>query len=389
MQIFYARRTRTALALLGGLVAATAALSACSSSNSATSTSTGAGTGATAAGSSSACTQAKAQLVQYEKPVQFAKSIPPVDMAALKGKTIWIVFDDLAVSLDNAYAQSIKQAAQVAGVSIREVNGQGTPTGDTQGFLEAVSAHAAAIYGWSITATEISEGLQKAQQAGIPVGLLVPGLPPEVKYWEQPSPQEIGPATADFAFVESGCKAGSVIGMLDLNVLTLSLATENAFVAQLKKLCPTCQIVSQNITDITSLTTASGPDAVSLVQQNPKMTVLVDAVDPLSLFVVPALQNAHLTGVKVVGLGGSSAPNQAMVKAGTEAGGFAEPNPGPGGWQGFDWIARIALHQPASEINAFQNIPQTLLTTGDYSTVEPSLNVPGYQQLFEHAWGVS
>ncbi|MDP9830590.1 sugar ABC transporter substrate-binding protein [Kineosporia succinea] len=157
------RINKTALAVV---TAATLSLTACGGGSSSGSGDTGSGGGADG--------QAKVDAAQ--KVIDAAKAVPTtedlgaaIDVASLKGKTIYSIPIDSKAEFYTAGEKAMKEVAAKAGVNFVTFPSDGSQTSYQQGISQAINAKAGAILLNGPLPTTLGPQIDAANKAGIPV----------------------------------------------------------------------------------------------------------------------------------------------------------------------------------------------------------------------------
>jgi ribose transport system substrate-binding protein len=370
---------------IGALLVVGGVLSACSTSSGASSGSATTASGGGTTTTSAACSAAKKEVASISNGYPFPASLPAVNTTELKGKTIWAVFDDMTNPTDVATADGFEAAAASVGATVKLIDGQGTPSVQTEGVLSAVSAKPAAIYTRAIVSSSITDGLAAAAKAGIPVMMGYPGIPEDSPgYYTQGSEYQGGIDAADVAFTEAGCNPNAQFGLFTTPILTNMDVSTTEFSADMMQICPGCKIYTEALS-LTTLATQSGPDAVSMVQAHPGISVVISAIDPPLLDADPALISAQ-SKVNTIGMTANVLADNQYIKSGQETD-LVNLSGTVDGWVDFDQMARQLAKAPA--YTTWENIPFTVMSKADFSTVYNSQNPSNFEAVFEKAWGVA
>ncbi|MFD6897223.1 substrate-binding domain-containing protein [Rhodococcus sp. NPDC060086] len=134
-------------------------------------TSATADSGSSASGEkiSNACTQAAAAIVDEARaPAPLVVPEAPLDLAAAKGKNIWMIMV-VTNQFTSAAAEGFKEAAGAAGVKTTVFDGQGQTNKFNEGMAQAIAQKADAIVLLGIEPAMLSGALNDTANAGIPV----------------------------------------------------------------------------------------------------------------------------------------------------------------------------------------------------------------------------
>ena len=365
--------------LLGGL------LTACGSSTKSTApvSATPAGGGAS---SSSCVTRATAATTAAE--VSPAMQLPQskLNLAALKGKTIYkidVVEDQFANNIDAGFTS----AAHSLGMKAVVFNGQSSVSDWNQGVEQAIAAKAAAILLWGVPITEVSGPIATAEKDGIVVlqsfnadtnQPLAPGTYANVNTPEAGS----GIVMADWMLADSKCKAS--VGILYTTTSPTFAEVYYATVAEMKRLCPSCKVYGET-EDLSTLATSTGPQAEALLTAHSDINYMDPIVDSIVPFVGPAIAASH-PSVTIVGQNGLPGNLNEVRSGGQQKMDEAFPPNAYIGYVYADEMARGILKMPVEKYV----IPDRLITKRNAGTSNNSLfpTFANYVQRFQTAWGV-
>lgn len=347
----------------------------------------------TAHSSSSSPRTSVAACVSKAKSVVTAASAPTslaslaaqshLDVAKLKGKTVWFVADSLADPIDTEIASAFQAAAKAAGVTVHLFNGNASTAAQDQGLSDAVAAHASGIIAHAITAADATVALGKAKAAKIPV--VGSELTPNALFTGgvvNANFTQVGVDMGAYAAEKSGCKADVLL--LYTNSFQNLINMGNGVSTELASLCPkTCKVTKENV-EIANLATAVTPMVSSAILKDPHINYIAATYDALTTFIVPALRQAH-SKAKIMGNGMSTA-NLALIKSNS----YQSVDTGNAtymiGWGAFDQLARAMLHLPVSKYD--EAIPTQLIDSSNYATAVTFPALAGYQSTFKKLWGL-
>ncbi len=152
--------------------------------------------------------------VQQMQTAQTTWTGPASGPIAKRGKRLIYLSGQQSNSLDAAYGQYLKQAAEKIGWTVSIIDGQGTPTGWISGMDQAVAQHPDGIVIFA-DATSLKDPIAAAANAHIPViGLhaaATPGPSSDLYTNVQEDAGQIGKAEADYAIASSNGTARVVI----------------------------------------------------------------------------------------------------------------------------------------------------------------------------------
>lgn len=323
------------------------------------------------------------------KPAEF-KVGSAIKIKSLKGKTIDFVADDMANPADVVVYSGFQAAAKVAHFHVRSFDGMGSDQGYVQAMNEAIDTHPSAIVFHGIDPDLIGGPIATAKKDGIKlVGSdepVTPGI-----YVTDRNNVAIGDLQGDYALSSTSCNANVLI--LYSSVFSSIVQDEQGAVNTIAKLCPNCTVQTLNI-PVTTLATAAGPSVTAALEANPTINFVISTYDPLSTFVIPAIQSYNQqTGKSIVldSQGGLATLLTNNVATQTiEDADILLPQAWLG-WIDLDQTMREMLKVSPSkedELNPFQFVDGTniaaVLKVKDY--------LPGYVNLakeYEHNWGLN
>jgi ribose transport system substrate-binding protein len=380
---------------LTGACVVAVALAACGSSSSngssgggAVSTSSTASTAAVTTGASgasgdAAClAQAQKVVAAAEAPMTVKAPTQSIDMAKLKGKTVYFIGVGSGISLRQA--NDFAAAAKAAGLNPVLVSGA-TPDAWTTSIQQAIARHAAGIMMDPLQPQLIQQALSQAKAAGIPVVNENSVPPPATGVTSNVLvPTDTGAQVAAYAALQTGCKVHALISYDPSFVGLVSIG--NSMKAELQKLCPsTCTSQTLSVS-LATVATNAGPALQSALQRNPSINAVMPTFDSLGLLMAPAIAQSQ-SKAKLYGLDGDT-PNLALVRQGQQA---VDYSYSPTQYQAYidlDTLARTMLHQPASPPAVqFQLFTKANLPSSDsFNAMWPKL--VGYQQTYMKLWGL-
>jgi len=306
------------IAVASALAATTALiLSGCSTSSAGSTTSSGGG------GVPSAVTT---QLTQYEAAQKFDFSGSQINVASLKGKTIWWIPQDAGNPFLATVEQNAKTALASVGVKVVQCDGKSNPVDANNCIKQGIAQKVAAIEVDGPAPATISNAAQAAKAAGIPVlvgaGIDASESIPSYIAAISSQPYELtGQLAADWVIKDSNGKGNVLVETTpDVN------GSENqakAFEAQLKKYCPACTYTEKGVT-LGNWASQLGPTTSAALSKDPTINYVFPVFDPMTQFTNPAIQQAGKANtVKVVTANGNlpfmkematgTSPTKAMV----------------------------------------------------------------------------
>lgn len=313
----------------------------------------GGGGGGTAA-SSADVAQATSLLAEAEKPVKFEAPGPPIDVGdQLKGKTYFQIVNGLEFPFTQGVVKGAKEAAALLGMNVVVTDGAGSVSQAARLIDQAVgrSVDIIAIYGFDDAALDAP--ISEAKNAGIPVVMVASQdqAPPTeeqkargVEAIASFSYSGAGRDAANWMVADSGGNVSVVV--FDVPDIGSAAPEKNAFVDQLKKLCPDCK---SRIVDSPLAQWQSGlsSQTTSAIQRDPNVNYLFPMFDGMVFSMIPAVSRANAQDrVKITTYNASEALLQDLKDnkppMGSDIGGSTEWC----GWALMDQGVRLLLGQP-------------------------------------------
>ena len=313
-----------------------------------------------------------------------------VDAAKAKGKTVWMIQSTITPLVTDV-TTAFDQAASVAGVKTRIINGNGSVNTTVQAASEAVAQHAGAIVLFAVPVTEVQSQITAAKAAGIPVIDTFDGdtgkhMTAQGVYGHvSENPVAAGKTVADWMLTDTSCKLDTAI--LGSAAVTPHVLSAKGAQSEVSRLCPSCksQFVNLNLTD---LSTDAGTQAQETLRRDPSINVLMSCFDGAVPFIISGLQQSGGTKVKMISMDGTAAAIS-MIRsgAGPLAADVALPPAGYIGWAYLDQTLRALTGAPATD----GVLPYRLIDKANVGSNSTDL-FPGfanYKSQFEHLWGVT
>lgn len=363
-------------------LAVTLAASSCGSSSS------GSSSASSSPSSVKGVAQATAAVAAAEKMPAFTAPGAPVDMAKLRGKSVWIITSSLAIPFVASIAHGAQQAAQVAGWNVHLVDGQGVVSNWSKALEEAVAEHAAGVISIAASPEVMKSAMAQARAAGIPVV--------DVLTADQSSPLVAGTfAHVSISFYHSGqLQADYVIAHSNGNAHVLMFG-DNEFPGevtriqgmeqQFRSLCPKCTYTFQD-TQVGSLTTALPGLTQTLLRRSPDINWVLPTYDAQALYIVPAMKSMG-SSAKVVSSDAVPSNLDWVAAQNVEIADVGEPDVWSG-WAAVDEMGRALLKM--APVNP--NIPLRMFVPTNLSGLstsnEDQLWGGSYVNAYKHLWGL-
>ena len=313
----------------------------------------------------------------------------PVKAAPLKGKLAWFISPTQATAYALGVSKGFADGAEAAGLRSQIFDAKGQPTLFNEGVAQAVAAKADVIVTYAIAPALIQQSLKLAQEAKIPVIQSNTGLPAAdgIYISINPDVEALGKLQAHAALLQTQCKLnGAVVYSSNFPILS---AMKTSVLAEVKGLCPACEMTELNI-QLPTISTQLAPLTSSTMARLPKLNAFVNTFDQLGVYMVPAVEQAGRKDVAIIGANGNAANLEYIRSGRVQTYDPAYPPAHYLGWQLVDQALRAASGAKATP---FQVQVQML----DKSNIGPTgtdemgvfKGLVGFDGVFKKAWGLN
>ncbi len=380
-------------AVLITAVIAAVAIAACGSSSksSGSSSTSGGSSGTSSSASSPGLAQAKALLAPDLKDPTSVGITKPIGKSIPTGKKIVIVScgQEGCVDAINAF----KSAATLLGWSVTVLTpAQPTPQLIQADFTQAVNLHPDAVVDTALPLVTFQRQANELKAKGIPlISLYGPdptGGPITIQIFGTDGNSEDAKAAAVKTVLDIGDKG--TVGTVILSGYTVIADFVGVYSAEVKKLCPDCNIKSITILP-SSIGSTDGTSIVNFVRANPSMSALLLGYDGVGGDLLTAAKSAGLTLPKTYSIA-TTIPGLALTKAG-ERTATVPTDYDENGWLLADALARIFTGQTASALAVDRTYPHPVVWSAAYHNIPASAanvfppTVATYQAQFKKLWG--
>jgi ribose transport system substrate-binding protein len=332
---------------------------------------------ASGGGGSPALAKVEALVEEHEaEPTEIVQAGHPLKKPPPKGMKL--VYMDCGVQACTEAREGFEAVTDALGYSLKVIPSGATPSQITSAYNQAVAEKPDIVIGAGITTALFKKQLAELEANGAVFVNQQAGEPHNVSGTS--GADRRGVYEAQWLAADSGCDATvQFFTIPEFPVLGLN---EEAFVAELKKLCPEATV---NVTKATVAEQGKQLPSlvVSSVQREPDTNYVVMGYGDMSLGVPEALKAAHLEPT-VITAALSTAVLEYM-KQGEITMGVAEPLQ-PQSWAAVDAAIRALNGEPFLPEDELG--PQMVLTQENLpENVEEQYNFPkGYEQQFEELW---
>jgi ribose transport system substrate-binding protein len=250
-----------------------------------------------------------------EGPHKFQLPGPAFDALKAKGKTAWMIGENLTTPFNGLVAKGWQEGLALAGVKTKLFDSKGEISEMARGIDLAIAAHASVILWAGVKFQLLAPQLAAAYHAHIPVidmlsvspGEIPAHVPKGVVAFASHSYSDAGRMMADYIGSQSKGQHPQ-IGFITSSDVGIQAGQEgNAFSAELRKVCPGCSLVTSDVPTAqwsTQLSTVTS----SLIQSHPDMKYLVPLFDGEALYMIPAVHAAGAESkVQIVSFNGTPA----------------------------------------------------------------------------------
>ncbi|MET0448645.1 MAG: substrate-binding domain-containing protein [Aeromicrobium sp.] len=335
-----------------------------------------------------ACKTASADAVEkLRAEPQFALPDTTIKAGIGTGKSVWVanlLSNELVVNITNG----IKDAADAAGLEFKELNGTGTTQSSNQMITTALGAGADAIILNGIDPSTVTNPLEQAKAAGVPVITVISGVldndNPLIFGDVTPDENKLGTGYADYALFKTDCdlKLGSIAlpKAFELNY-TLDKDTH----AEVERLCPSCTVDTIEM-DIANLATALPTQVQSLLKRNPEINYLALGFDAIASYVGSSATRIN-PDIKMIGNNGLTPNMKDIIDGGVQEADLTYPPNEYVGWLLMDKVlsAFSGGERGNTEI-PMRLADETNIGDGDLTKLFPSWD--GFESKFTEHWGL-
>lgn len=374
------------------VVLATGALAACGSDNKDSSSSS-----ISASDSGSTAEAVKLYKAAITEPNKFTGPTDPVP--AKKGIKVGILTCDSKLSgCTNAGKNMQKVVQDELGGSAKLYDGQSNPKVWNESILQMVADGVDGIALLSIPPELIGQGLAAAKKKGIPVvrccgagGSPNPPLDTKGQVFSHQDIDYGAAGKASAAYVTDASKGKANVMVLTDNSQGGVKAHVAGFKDELTRLCPGCKQDTVQ-TQTADVTTATPDRTVAYLRAHPKVDWIYLSYDPQGAFIVPAMQKAGMTKVKIAGVLGNP-QNLDYIKSGTIQVSDVMIDENYYGWAMTDQLLRALAKKPAADPQG-EGGPFYLVTNEAGNYPKTATKTTGWTAPFDYAsayrklWGL-
>lgn len=280
-------------------------------------------------------------------------------------------------------AEGAAEAGALLDWDVTVVDGKGDPSVWNAAVTQAVSDGADGIVLAAVNPALVSDGLARAERAGIPVvSLFIPELDgaPDVDAHVTTDHEGGGRALADWVIADSGGDA-QVLVLSEPAFPELVLRGEG-FAEELSRECPGCAITDTVEFSIGTMASDLAGLVTTALQADPTIDYVLAPFDSSATFAAQGIRQSGRTDVALVS-GEGDPDGLQRVRDGEQAVDLATV-PAMGGWAAIDHLARIFTGQPAEDYL----LPQRLITRDNLPSESGGwASDVDYAATFRELWG--
>jgi ribose transport system substrate-binding protein len=386
-------------------LAVVATVAACSSADSATKSTSG----SSGAGVAGIATERTADFMAH------AGDMPVTEPVKTPDSKMTFVYIQCLQVICKQVGDALEVASDALGAELIRLAVQDTPASVQQAAITALQHNPTAVFDGADPTEWFADQLAEMKKRDIPViAWALPGgfassgvsanlLPTDSFYFA-------GVLMADY--VASTAGVGSHSLLLNVPDYPVLATLAEGYNDEMKKTCPTCEVVTVNATiqDVISGGVASA--AVAALQRDPKITHIVGSFGGLvTQQLAQAVKSAGFTKVRAISQSGTSANYQLIQSGDFQVADLSVPG-GFLAWRGVDAVLRTLAGQDSAAVRAFTpklakiaghpdvltgGVPIQWVTKDDMpiGTIKDSdfdavwSPVEDYQSEFQKLWGVN
>ena len=320
----------------------------------------------------------------------------PVDTSVNAGKTVWYLSGTFRDERSKQIAAGFEEAGVATGLEVRVIDGEGDVQNWNQVIEQAVAAGIDGIHIQGIDPDLVSQSVQEADDAGIPVtmGSALPSPTSPLLHGTEINVsgdmKADSKVVTDFILANSDCQ-GTII-MLATTLFSLGIAGIEGVEEELARLCPDdCKLVVEEV-DFSNLNASIPPQITALALSNPEAVWMIAQFDVLALPMILGLEDAGIADrIKMIGHDGAFA-NLDLLRAG-DSPQVADMawSPAPvQGWRMMDAMQRalagVEIDMTGAALPSQLFVPDNLAPVNDFEQLFPGM--VGFEALYLALWGV-
>jgi ribose transport system substrate-binding protein len=294
---------------------------------------------------------AKAQVAKYSGVPAFVPRGTPLDVASLKGKTIYSIPITTQIPFYKYGEAAMAAAAHKAGLKYVTFPAQGTLSDFQQGFAQAINAKAAAIILNGPLPEDLAPQLRQAKAAGIPVVAAHEEDP------SLPTPAGVAAVAAGYFYQAARLMVDEAIANLNGQpVHALAISSNDtrpspgmiaAIKSELAAHCgPKCTLTTTNV-PVADWATGIQPAVQSALVADGSINTILPIYDSMTQYVDPAIRQGGVgRSISVYSYNGTPAITALLETGNTYLKADVGESPTWIGLLTMDQVLRLLLHKP-------------------------------------------
>lgn len=293
------------------------------------------------------------RLEQYSDPQAFEYDGPAFDASIASGSVVWRIPQTSQNPFLVTVGGNFEKALATQDISVTECDGNANPADANNCINQAVSQGTDAIQVDGPKPETVSNAVQAANTAGIP---LLVGAAGDAS---DPVPDEIAGVSSQ-PFVLSGELAADWIiadsdGQANVLLITTpdvegSICQQEGFEAEMAAFCPECEVTVEGVT-LGNWATDLGQTVSASLSRDPNIDYVFPVFDPMTQFTNPAIQQAgKADSVKVVTVNGNLPFMQELADPDSLIHAMIGLDLNAQGWQQADLALRALTGNPTVEL---------------------------------------
>lgn len=323
---------------------------------------------------------------RWTEPVDLVVPSHEVDMASIAGEEIHLI-----LTLTNQFSQAVSdgftKAAERAGLKPVIYDGKGTVSEWNNGLNSAISRDAAGIVLWGIPPELVSDGVAKAQEAGIPIidsfnGSVDDPLQDGIDAHVDINAVEWGEALGNYFLSASDCNAH--VGMVWPPSFGGLDKIANAAISVIET-CENCSVTTAEM-DVANLATTLPEQTRTMLTANPDINFFTPLFDSAVIYSAPVVE--QFDGVTMASHDGVDTSLDMVRSGGPQTMDMSYPPNEYIGWMYVSLLGSLATGLGVDE--DLLRVPERMVTSENIPATNEEIwtSFEGYEDSFALAWGV-
>lgn len=248
------------------------------------------------------------RIEQYSSAQPFEYAGPAFDASSASGSVVWRVPHTSLNPFLVTVGGNFEKGLSTQDISVTECDGNANPVDANNCINQAVAQGADAIQIDGPKPETVSNAIQAASAAGIPLLVGAAGdasdpVPAEIAGVSSQPYVLSGELAADWIIADSEANANVLI--ITTPDVEGSIRQQEGFEAEMAKFCPDCKVTVEGVT-LGNWATDLGQTVSASLSRDPNINYVFPVFDPMTQFTNPAIQQAgRADSVKVVTVNGN------------------------------------------------------------------------------------